>query len=341
MPAGKTNATIKNPMKQLRARLSKVGVKPKFLNGTVLPPWWVDSIADTPGGFREAASYVCARIGFSLASLLDADREPAFVKNESVKYKKAKGVTDADVCLTTHYALGVARAVASAYPDKLPTHEVPDPEQWRDRLLQVSDRPWVCLRHILDSSWSLGIPVVHLRNLPTGAKKPDALTTMVGDRPVIVILNQRKSPSWIAFIVAHELGHVHHKHLKPGQTLVDEKIDKTADEKDETEANDFAVRLLTGFPHLGLNSTRSMGIPQLAAAARSLGNKCRIAPGVVALNYGFTTGLWPLANGAVTQLEKDDDASSYLKAALEKHLDPGALSEDSMDWIIRATTPLG
>jgi len=341
VPAGKTNASSKNPMKQLRARLSQAGVKPKFLNETVLPPWWEDSIADTPGGFREAAAYVCSRLGFSLASLLDGDRAPTFIPSEGVKYKKAKGVTEDDVCLATHYALGVARTVAAAYPEKPSAGKIPVPEKWRERLLQVSDRPWVCLRHILDASWSLGIPVIHLRNLPSGAKKPDALTTMVGDRPVIVVLSQRKSPSWIAFIIAHELGHVHHKHLKPGQTLVDEKIDKTSDEKDEGDANDFAVRLLTGYPDLGLNSTRSMGIPQLAAAAKSFGNSYRIAPGVAALNYGFTTGLWPLAMGAVAQLEKDDDASVYLKAALEKHLDPDALSEDSMDWITRATTPQG
>jgi len=43
----------------------------------------------------------------------------------------------------------------------------------------------------------------------------------------------------------------------------------------------------------------------------------------------------------VTQIEKDDDAATYLKAALETHLDPDALSEDSMDWITRATTPQG
>jgi hypothetical protein len=341
VPAGKTNAPSKNAMKQLRARLSKVGVKPKFLNETVLPPWWEDSIADSPGGFREGASYVCARLGFSLASLLDADREPAFIRGEGVKYKKAKGVSEADVYLATHYAMGVARAVASAYLEGSPAGEFPDPERLRDRLLQVSDRPWVCLRHILDASWSLGIPVVHLRNLPSGAKKPDALTTMVGDRPVIVVLSQRKSPSWIAFIVAHELGHVHHQHLKPGQTLVDEKIDKTSDEKDEIEANDFAVRLLTGFPDLGLSSTRSMGISQLAAAADSFGKSYRIAPGVAALNYGFNTGQWPLANGAVSALEKNDDAATYLKAALEAHLNPDSLSEDSMDWITRATTPQG
>lgn len=325
-------------MKQLRSRLSAVGVKRNFLNNVVLPSWWEDSIAATPSGFREAAGYICAHLGYSLSSLLNEKQELAFAHTGSVKYKKSSGLTDEDVCLTTHYALGVARAVAAAMANTPATEEVPSPEEWRKQLLAISDKPWVCLRHILHSAWELGIPVIQLKNVPHGAKKPDALTTMVGERSVIVVMNARKSPSWLSFIVAHELGHIHHKHLKPGQTLVDEKIDKTSDEKGEGEANDFASLLLTGHSDLGLNSTRSMGIPQLAAAATKFGNNYRIAPGVAALNYGFTTGEWPLAIGALTQLEKNDAAAAYLKQAMDEHLDLDLLPEDTREWITRATT---
>lgn len=326
-------------MKALRDRLSAAGVKRKFLNGVVLPSWWEDSLATSNGGFREAASYVCAYLGFSLKSLLNEDQDLAFAREAGVKYKKARGVSEEDVSLTTHYALGVARSVASAFTDQPAAREVPAPEEWRDALLAASDRPWVCLRHILKASWDLGIPVIHLKNLPAGAKKPDALTTMVGDRPVIVILNGRKSPSWIAFIVAHELGHIHRKHLKPGQTLVDEKIDTQVDDQDEVEANDFAAMLLTGHSNLGLHSTRSLGPPQLAAQAKTFGKNYRIAPGVAALNYGFTTAAWPVAIAALSLLEKNEDAGVYLKDAMTEHLDPDDLSEDSWEWICRATNP--
>ena len=321
VPPANAKKTVTNPMKGLRSRLSAAGVKPKFLNEVVLPSWWEDSIALTQGGFREAASYICAYLGYSLKSLLDDGQTLAFSHQGGVKYKKAKGKSAEDVSLTTHYALGVARSVASAFAGQPPAAAVPSPEEWRKSLLAISDRPWVCLRHILK------------------AKKPDALTTMVGDRPVIVILNARKSPSWIAFIIAHELGHIHRKHLKAGQTLVDEKIDSKSDEKEEGEANDYAVRLLTGFSDLGLNSTRSMGIPQLAGAATTFGNNYHIAPGVVALNYGFTTGAWAVANGAVGILEKKDDAGVCLKEAMEAHLNPDDLSADSWEWISRATNP--
>lgn len=328
-------------MKELRSRLSRAGVKRGFLDGVVLPSWWEDSIASTPAGFREAASYIAARLGFTLASLLDAKAELTYAHPSAVKYKKSKAVSTEDVGLATHYAMGAARAVAAGFEGAPEAAAVPSPEELRQTLLQRSDKPWVCLRHILKSAWGLGVPVIHLKRLPSGAKKPDALTTMVGNRPVIVIMSCRKSPSWMAFIVAHELGHIHHRHLKPGQTLVDEKIQSTADEKEETEANDFAARLLTGRPDLGLSSTRSMGIPQLAAASAKFGKSYRVAPGVAALNYGFTTGQWPLAIGALTELEKADDAAKDLEKALHEHLDLDALSEDSREWVARVTQAEG
>jgi hypothetical protein len=324
-------------MKALRTRLSSVGIKRRFLDTVILPSWWDDAIAATPGGFREAVGHVAAHLGFSLASLLDEDTELTFAGHGGVKFKKAKGIAEDDVSLATHYAIGVGRTVASALDD-VPLGAVPNPEEWRKELLAMCEGHWVCLRRILQATWQRGIPVIHLRNLPPGSKKPDALTTMVGERPVIVVFKNSKSPSWIAFIVAHELGHIHHKHLKAGQTLVDEKIDQKSDEADEGEANDFALSLLTGFDNLGLNSTRSLSIPLLAEAAKRFGSRYRVAPGVAALNYGFTTKEWALANGAVSLLEKNEDAGKDLKKAMDDHLDLDALSDDSREWITRATT---
>ena len=327
-------------MKTLRARLSAVGVKRRFLDTVVFPSWWEDSLAANAGGFREAAAFVCSRLGFSLASLLDNDQTLVFADPARVRFKKAKGVSEDDICLATHYALGLARTVASAFDGRPPADEIPAPVEWRNALIARPDRPWVTLPHILEASWKLGIPVLHLRHLPAGAKKPDALTTMVGDRPVIVVLSGRKSPSWIAFIVAHELGHIHHRHLKPGQTLVDEKIDKQSGEKDEGEANDFASRLLTGHSDIGINSSRPLGIKQLAESARTFGESYRIAPAVAALNYGFTTGEWAVATGAVGLLEKDD-AATCLEKAMDGHLALDSLSDDSQEWVTRATSHVG
>lgn len=326
-------------MKALRKRLSDAGVKRKFLDETVLPSWWDESLALTPGGFREGAAYIAAHLGYSLGSLLDPAEKLTFSQAGKVKYKKAKDKSEEDVCLATQVALGLARTVAKAFSEKPAFEEIPPPDKWRAKLLEKSDKPWICLRHILQFAWEAGVPVVRLTNLPKNAKKPDALTTMVGSRPVIVILNGRKSPSWIAFIVAHELGHIHHGHLKPGQTLVDAQIAQS-DEKDEIEANDYSALLLTGQSDLGLHSPAKLGIPQLAWQAADFGKKYRVAPGVAALNYAFNTGAWPVAIGALGVLEQSDDAGADLNKAMLAHLDEEGVSEEAWEWISRTTAPV-
>lgn len=337
MPSAKTKTAPENPLKVLRSRLSNAGVKRAFLDRVVLPEWWDDSMALSPGGFREVAGYISSHLGLSLKSLLNVGTPLAFYPQTGVKYKKSKTATDDEVALATQLALGVARTVAAAFAEDPPFCPVPEPSQLRRTVLKVSGAPWVTLRDIVRASWNHGIPVLHLRNVPSGAKKPDALTTMIGGRPVIVILSGRKSPSWIAFILAHELGHIHRGHLKPGETLVDQSIDSDSTEREEVEANDFAVALLTGQNDFAMRCPPKVGIPQLASRCREFGQKYRVAPGVAALNYGFATKSWSVANGAVSILEKDDDAATDLSAAMNAHLRRDSMSEEAWEWIGRAT----
>lgn len=324
-------------MKGLRARLAKAGIKRGFLDQVVLPEWWEDSIALSPGGFREAAGYICAHLGYSLTSLLDDTKPLTYIQSAGVKYKKSKQATADEVGFATHYSLGVARAVAAAWVDKPAAAALPTPENWRQTLLAASDQPWVNLPHILRASWQAGIPVLNVRNVPGGFKKPDALTTLIDNRPVILVLNGRKSPSWIAFIVAHELGHIQRAHLKPGQTLVDEKIDSQANDAEESEANDYASRLLTGHGNLGLHSSRQLDSAGLAAAVQRFAQDYRVAPGVAALNYAFTTGQWAVANGAVSLVEGQEDASVHLCREMNNHLHGEDFNEEGWAWVTRAT----
>jgi hypothetical protein len=327
-------------MKILRRRLSAEGVKRSFLNEVILPSWWNDSLAEAPGGMREAAAYVCARLGFNLASLMDERHPLALCPQPGVKFKKAAGVTEAEVCQATHYALGVARTVASSLLET-PASLVPSPRELRERLLVDAKQPWIGLRDILNASWGLGIPVIHVTKVPAGVKKPDALATMIGDRPVIVVLSARKSPAWIAFMVAHELGHIHHGHVRSGQTLVDEKFDTHDGDRDESQANEFASQLLTGQTDLGLHSHHRLNAFELAASTRVFAARYRVAPGVAALNYAFTTGFWPVANGALRYLEGKENASAEMKDVADAHLSKADLSDDARDYIARATGALG
>jgi hypothetical protein len=80
-----------------------------------------------------------------------------------------------------------------------------------------------------------------------------------------------------------------------------------------------------------------MNINQLAYQAEEFGKNYRVAPGVAALNYGFNTREWALANGALSLLEKGDDAGADLTKEMTNHLSPGEVSEDSWEFIFRLT----
>jgi hypothetical protein len=58
---------------------------------------------------------------------------------------------------------------------------------------------------------------------------------------------------------------------------------------------------------------------------------------VAALNYGFATKSWSVANGAVSILEKDGDAAIELREGMNAHLLPDSMSAESWEWISRAT----
>lgn len=308
-------------------------MKKKFLNESILPDWWSDDIAEDPSGFHEGSAIIASRLGFKIKHLLREGTELEIPSPNGVKFKKSGKHSSEDVALTTEIACRVARVAASAFADVEVFEELPDPGRWREELLKASDKEWVCLRHLIDATWKLGIPVIHLSEFPRDAKKADALTTIVNGRPVIVILNQRKSPSWMAFILAHELGHIFHEHLKNGETLVDGKIGQQSEEKHEAEANEFAAELLTGHENVGLLTTRVMSPQLLANKAKNFGERYKIAPGVVTFQWAFVSGKWAMAYSAIKILEKGDEAAEDFRNAVSNYIKKDSLSSDQWEWL--------
>lgn len=325
-------------MKSLRARLSKVGIKRRFLNEVALPSWWDDDIAKTPGGFREAAAYIASRLNFSLESLLNPEASLVRSAQTPVKFKKSRNKTEADVASATNCAIGLARAVASHFADKDPADPIPDALKWRKQLLEESGKSWICFEQMVNAAWAVGVPIIHLRQLPREAKKPDALATMVGNRPVIVVMSGKTKPAWLSFIVAHELGHLHHNHIEAGETLVDSNIAAESRDLEEKEANEFASLLLTGRRDLKLEAPVRLNQRRLATATLQYGKTHRVNPGVAALNYGYNSGDWGVANGAVSILEADEDAGDCLRKVMNAHLQAVDFSEDNWEWIERTTS---
>lgn len=320
------------PWKGLCQSLSELGFKRSYLNGTILPSWWEPEVVKTRNGFLETAMLIHRRSGLPLEPLFSGRAEAAAVQ-PGVRFKKSKGVSE-DTVRTAHViAKQVAMAVAANMQLPIPS-DFPSAADLHIQLKNRGHQPWVTLEDLLEYCWGLGIPVIHTSRFPTGTRKPDGMAVRSQDgRPVIVLCKESQRPAWMVFILAHELGHIALGHVPKGGAVVDGNLEATSGEEEERQANDFASVLLTGKPDLGLSSHSPMQAGILATAAQQFARRYRVSPGVAALNWGFNTGHWPVANGAVKILEGKQDALEIIQCSTTRGIDWASLSEDTAEWL--------
>jgi hypothetical protein len=220
-------------------------------------PDWASEAVQHEAGRIELEGFVARHFGFRLRA--GGGFEPAPLPQALFK---ARASTDPSTLLAARgYATAVARAVAKA--TRMPWSSMPsEPALLRALALEAAaERGWVDFAALVEASWRLGIPVVYLPRNPGGGRKPDGLATFVAGRPVIVLLKRQWLAEWMAFILAHELGHVALGHLDTaeGAAVVDEKVVPTAETPDgpdaepedrqERAADDFAGAVLVPGGH--------------------------------------------------------------------------------------------
>lgn len=238
------------------------------------------------------------------------------------------------------------RAVATALAPTMAPPEFHLPgrsaRELREGVL-ATGRKYVGLDNLVALSWSAGVAVVHLRVFPWPKKRMAAMTVGLGDRSVVLLAKDAVYPAWIAFYLAHELAHIALGHVEDGRAVVD--LDDTAREfesadDEERAADEWALGLLTGRSSPKVVSIDGAATAaELARVARSSAGELGIEPGTLALCFGYSTGEWAVANGALqriyaaaapvwerinsfarTQLSLDEttpDAADFLGAVLE------------------------
>jgi hypothetical protein len=245
------------------------------------------------------------RLGLDPSSLLADDQEPRFAWREEARFKH---LTSEDAVERDGIA-SFGRAVASAMAEAVPHPEIDltgrPALELREELL-VSGKPFVGLDTLLALSWAAGIAVVHLRVFPWPQKRMAAMAVRVRDQPFVLLAKDAIYPAWIAFYLAHELGHITLGHVTSDQALVDlEAEGRLSDEEDEEEheADAWALELLTGLANptvLSADGTRSAA--ELARVAVSSGQALGIEPGTLALCFGYSTGDWSVANASLKRI---------------------------------------
>lgn len=315
-------------MPTLYKRLSEVGLPERFIREKALPEWWDPELEREPVAVLEAAGYIAKRLGLDIASVLSPNAPIAFKKQNNPKFKKRQGTNEECLFIVQGLASRVAEMVAyaskSAFKDTLP-----NAFEIRKQILEY--RPWVDLDGLLQFCWSYGLPVVHFSaDLPPNCRKVDGMAARLNNCPAIVIISRQRSSARLAFILAHELGHIACGHVRDG-IIIDEDINEEEQDIEEIEATDFAIKLLFG--ERSYQWTQTFDVSLLVCFASINSKKDKIDPGAIISNYGWTTKNWEVAGGALKTIEPEANAPAKINSYLDKNLDLESLDQDSEEYL--------
>lgn len=321
----------------LRIRLKRFGLNDRAIDAA-WPRWWSDDADASSSARTELRFSLSRKLGLDPRSLLE-EGEPRFVWPDIARFKHLVGESEIEKAGITSFGAAIGSVLTNATNGWSQIKNVPASD-FREAILQSGK--FVRLLDLLSVCWSVGIPILHLRVFPWPQKRMSAMAVLVGERAAILLGKDSSYPAHVAFYVAHELGHIALGHLRAGSILVDldsNKLADSAEDPEEAEADRYALELLTGIPTptvlslTGRPSARALGYAALTSA-----DKLGIEPGTLALCFGYSTGNWRIANGAMRfiyssakpvwrevnavaakQLSLEnvpDDAQSYLAAVM-------------------------
>lgn len=309
----------------------------------ILPSWWSPEAETHSDGIAELCLLVSRRLSLDLTSLLAGEIKQKGAVT-SVAYKHRADAAPQSLLASTCIASSLAQAVISAMPHPY-TPIARDPAAFA-ALAKEAGRGTIGLEPLIKSCWSMGIPVIPLPNLPVGVRKMDGAALKIGNRPAIIISKKKSSRAWLAFILAHEIGHIACGHLEKNGSIVDVSLQEQATYASESstdiqerEADEFALALFGGeVVNNTIETWSSWASPvELAVKAREAGSVFGIESGHLVLRYAFATKRWTDASTALRFLSEDADAEAVMKTSLKENLNLDLVAEDLRDMVCQIT----
>lgn len=314
-------------VQNLYSALDKQGISKRKL-ALLLPDWWTEELEASPSGAQQAKIYLAKALSLRLRPFSETPPRVEFDLPDDKRFKKSAKTSEADVNLAVALARSASRLALSALD--IPFAPPPPDALAIRKYLLSSGAPWVGLSTLLDYSWSLGIPVIHLAT-PLLGRKMDGIAMAINGRPSIVLSNNRKS-GFLLFHLAHELGHIALGHVGANGTIVDDEIKKdgTFDkDADELAADLFAIQLLTGNAHGNLKLQQLVKAPVLARLATEYGKDHKIDPTHIVLNCAHNNHkIFGLCVSAANLIAGESTDQSLVSDVVFRHLQEN-LKDDS------------
>lgn len=308
---------FKSLLKSLRA----AGFPKSFVEQCLLPDWWDESCATDPAVMPE----VELRVARFLRCSVEDVRSLRPLGGPSYPGAQMRRVRDVDrdrLAPAIHAALQIAAATVRTLRDAIPVQEPPaDAQVWRDSITSPG-RP-LTLDQLVGDLWRRGIPVIPITHLPSPSFQ--GLAGHVEGRPVVVIHHRHDQPGRVAFVVAHEAGHIAAGDCSPGEPVVDQ-VEEIADKDGvESRADSYATRVLVGadsIPAIDGSDFRT-----LARKAFDVEEATGADAGSLIFAWARRTGDYARAQQAVKALHRDQGG----RAILAKHFESNVALEEASD----------
>lgn len=319
--------------RDLKKRLKEAG----FSNPTIdaaWPGWWSEDAFKSPSANAELRFSIARKLGLSPESLFDD--EVKFVWRDDARFKSLSNETEMEKAVLTSFGVSFGRLIACMSKQQ---NELGQVDALKLRAAILENRPFVDLRGLVSTCWALGIPVVHLRLFPLYAKRMHAMVVRTDGKYVVLLGKDAQYPAPIAFTLAHEIGHACLGHVEDSFAVIDisDPLEHAPSDEEESEANEFALRLLLGTPKPKFETNFArFNSTQLAQAALEQGPPLGIEPGTLAMCVGYQQGIWPIAMASLNQIysEKKSVWEQVNRIAIQQ-LDFDLLNSDLSDYALK------
>lgn len=194
---------------------------------------------------------------------------------------------------------------------------------WRKELSPDGSAPR--LPDLTGALWKAGIPVVTLEHLP--APSFQGMACVAEGRPVILLGYKHDEPGRVAFVIAHEAGHIAAHDCAPGEPVVDEEDEISDDTNIEKRADEYATKVLVGSLDVPQVSVEFRDFKELAQRAMGLEQDRGVDASSIIFAWARRTGDYVTASMAVKAIYRHVGARRQLAQAFKQHVDVEGSSE--------------
>lgn len=316
----------------IREELRRTGLTARAIDAA-WPEWWSREAESSSSAMTELRFTVARRLGLSPRSLFEG--QPEFAWRDETKFKNLGAVTPEEATILSSFGQPIGTYLVQAVSER---SRIPSESSvLRQAILESSSR--VGLGELLSVCWGIGIPVIQLQLFPLRQKRMQAMAVKVGTRFAILLGRESRYAAQVAYIVAHELGHIASAHLRDSVALLDvtDPLQIDSSDTEETEADRYALGLLTGNEELRVEpESPRFNAPQLADAVIRRSSVEVVDPGVLALCLSHSTGHWRRGYAALKLMYPDAvTLGPQINALARSQMEWDSLSWDGREYLAK------